>query len=122
MEFLLKNRRRWQVAGCAALVAAALFCSFRFQLNVNALPFFGYYKLENFLLGFHMPEVDRYFRERTQGGVDADLLAYKKGKPWRVLELMEPVLNAQGVEEIRALLRVNTTSNYYLWRDPPERD
>jgi hypothetical protein len=117
MEYFLENRRKWWVGGCAAVVAGVLLFSFHFQLGVNAVPFFAYYKLENFFLGFHMPEVDGYFRKRTLGEVDADLLGYKSGKPWRVFELMEPVLNAKGVEEIGALVRLNTVSNYYLWPD-----
>jgi hypothetical protein len=74
--------------------------------------------LENFFLGFHIPEVDKYFRTHTLAEVDADLVAYKKGKPWPVFELMQPVLNAKGVEEVTSLLRQNTASNYYFWPDP----
>jgi hypothetical protein len=51
------------------------------------------------------------------GVVDGDLVAYKHGKPWRPFELMEPELNAQGVEEVKGLLRLNTASNYYFWPD-----
>jgi hypothetical protein len=117
MEYFLEDWRKWWVGGCAAVVAGVLLFSFHFQLGVNAVPFFAYYKLENFFLGFHIPEVDGYFRNHTLGQVDADLVAYKNGKPWRVAELMKPVLNAKGVEEIGALVRLNSVSNYYFWPD-----
>lgn len=115
MEFLLNNWRTWWAATCAAMVAGALLLSFHRQMEVNALPFFAYYKLENFFLGFHMPEVDTYFKSHTLAAVDADLLAYKSGKPWPVLELMEPVLNAKGIAEVNSLVALNTVSNYYFW-------
>lgn len=120
MEFLLENWRKWLVSGCAALMVAALGWSFHSQLAVNGFPFFGYYKLESFFLGFHMPEVDRYFRSHTFAEVDADLVAYKHGKPWQVMELMEPVLNAQGIDAAKATVRRYTASNYYFWPDPPQ--
>ncbi len=117
MECLSTNWRKPWAGGCAAIVALALILSFRFQLNVNAMPFFAYYKLENFCLGFHVPEIDRYFKQHTLGEVDADLIAYKNGKPWPVFEVLKPSLNAKGIEEIQALLRANSVSNYYFWPD-----
>ena len=120
LEFLMNNWRKWWVAGCAVVVAGALFCSFEFQMKVNAMPFFAYYKLLGLFVSLQIPEVDEYFAHHSLGEVDADLLAYKKGKPWRVFEAVAPTLNAKGVEKVRELLRVYTASNYYFWPDAPE--
>jgi hypothetical protein len=121
MEVLLKNRGRWWARGCAAVIAGVLVWSFHIQSDVNALPFFGYYKLKNFFLGFHMPAVEEYFKSHSFFEVDADLLAYKHGKPWPVLVQTEPVLNARGVVAVKGLIQLNSMSNYYFWPDASPR-
>jgi hypothetical protein len=121
IDFFVKNWRKWPAAACAVLVAGTLFWSFKFQLDVNSMPFFAYYKLEGLFVVFGNPRIDDYFFKHSMGEVDADLVAYKKGKPWLVFELMKPSLNPKGIAKVNDILRQYTASNYYFWPDTPRR-
>ena len=117
VELTSRNWRRWWAIVLAGGIAVALCWSFKIQMEVNSVPFFAYYRLQSAFTALRVAEVDSYFDHQTFGGLAADLLAYRNGKPWRVLELAKPILNEQGVEHFTEITRENAASNYYFWPD-----
>ena len=120
LEFLSEHWRQWWGAACSAAVALILLYSLRLQLDANALPFFAFFRLQGLFAQLHDPEIDRYFTDHSYGAVNADLLAWKNGRPWRVLELAAPMLNAESLVQVKQAVRFFTKSNYYFWPDPPD--
>ena len=117
MQFISRKWWKWWVAIAAGAMAGALCWSFKTQVEVNAVPFFAYYRLQIAFAPLRIPEIKSYFEDRTFGGLAKDLLAFKAGKPWRALELARPALNDNGIQKFTEVARENSASNYYFWRD-----
>jgi hypothetical protein len=118
LEFLLVHLRKgWSIA-CLVLVLTSLAYSFTLQVNVNALPFFAFFKLQNFFSYAHNPEVDHYFASHPFGVINGDFLAWKKGQPLEVIEIVSPNLDPEARARLIAVIHKETPSNYYWWPDP----
>jgi hypothetical protein len=96
-------------------MAVLLIFSLQLQMNVNALPFFIYFDMLSGFSHLNDPAIDDYFANRPFGLFNADLLAYKKGRPWVPYELAKPRLSPEALARATAYIQAKTYSNYYWW-------
>jgi hypothetical protein len=107
-------------SGCLAVITLVLAYSCDLQLNVNALPFFSYFRLQFLFSSFHDPKVTAYFTRRPFGVIDGDILASKEGRPWEPLQLVAPRINPALTSAFIGRINQLTTGNYYWWSDDLE--
>lgn len=115
LEFLLSHLRRWWAVSCLMMMILSLIYSCSLQLNVNALPFFAFFKLQGLFSSAHDSAIDRYFTSHSFGAINGDLLDYKAGKSWQVLEMIAPRLTPQQLEDVKNIVNQEISSNYYWW-------
>jgi len=115
LEFLLYNWRRWWAVVCLAGLALTLSYSFKLQLNVNALPFFTYYRMQHVFSFAHDAEIDDYFTSHHFGIINGEILAAKHGQPFPPLVIAEQKFDPQATARLKAVMTKLTYSNYYWW-------
>jgi hypothetical protein len=115
LEIVVGAWPKWWSLGCSLIIAVTLLYSFRLQLNVNALPFFTYFRLQGLFAQFHDTRVDQYFVSHAFGTINGDVLAAKQGASWEPLALVGPRLDPQSLDRLRMIIVQETPSNYYWW-------
>ena len=119
LDKLIDQRKKIWAMVCMATVALVLCYSFQLQRNVNALPFFVYFRLEGLLKQLHDPEIDHYLSSRPFGVINGDLLVFKKGGRLKILDLASRELPPASIAELATIISRLSPSNYYLWPDRP---
>lgn len=113
LEWLLEQWKEKKGLLAGSIITLLLLFSFKLQMNVNALPFFVYFRLQGALASLHDPEIDRYFSRMPFGLINQDLLAFKQGAPLAFLNSVEQKMSPEGIQRLHQFILSQLRSNYY---------
>ena len=115
LEFLFDHMRRWWAISALVVIAFVLSYSFELQLNVNAFPFFTYFRVQRLFSNVQDPAIDRYLNDHSFGTINGEIIASKKGRSFVLLDMAAQRVTYKSMINIVQIVNQLTPSNYYWW-------